>query len=33
MASTEEQKIRGNAGILANALMDGSKDDKEDDDE
>ena len=39
MAAAIEQKIRGNAGILANALMDGGKDgkddkdDKEDDDE
>jgi len=33
VADAIEQKIRANAGILANALMDGGKDDKEDDDE
>jgi recombination protein RecA len=33
MADAIEQKIRANAGILANALMDGEKGDKEDDDD
>ena len=33
VADAIEQKIRANAGILANVLMDGGKDDKEDDDE
>ena len=33
VADAIEQKIRANAGILANALMDGGKDEKEDDDE
>src|SRR5215218_5731859 len=33
VADAIEQKIRANAGLLANALMDGDKDDKEDDDE
>ena len=33
VAAAIEQKVRANAGILANALMDGGKDDKEDDDE
>jgi len=32
VAAAIEQKVRANAGILANALMDGGKDDKEDDD-
>ena len=33
MAAAIEQKIRANAGIIANVLMDGEKDEKEDDDE
>ena len=33
VAAAIEQKVRANAGIIANVLMDGGKDDKEDDDE
>ncbi len=33
VAASIEQKVRANAGILANVLMDGGKDEKEDDDE
>ena len=32
VAQTIENKIRSNAGILANALMDGGKEDDEDED-
>ena len=31
MAATIEQKVRANAGIVANALMDGGKEDDEED--
>jgi recombination protein RecA len=33
MAATIEQKVRANAGIVANALMDGGKEDDEDDED
>ena len=33
MAAAIEQKVRANAGIVANALMDGGKEDDEDDED